>query len=146
MAIVATVVVVGVLLLRRPLVKRGRWRWGGVIRRRILVHGRTILPGVLFIILGPCGSTPTTQTSPAPAPENVSAPLFAHPGPTKTKPGSPRANYVKVALTKTKLGVHRAKNVIQANTMTKPAKHLNRLLVKTIATLDRILTPTKVPV
>jgi hypothetical protein len=111
-AIVATVVVVGVKLPRRPRVKRGRRRWVWVIRRRILGHGITIgfLPGVFLrlldtniLILGTCcGSTPTTQTSPAAAITNVSAPLFAHPVPTKTKLDSPRANRAQVAPTKTK--------------------------------------------
>ena len=71
-ACVATVVVLAVTLPRPPRVERGRRRWVGVIRRRILCHRRTLLPGVLLLLLGPCTSTPTTQTSPA-APENVSA-------------------------------------------------------------------------
>jgi len=58
-----------------------------------------------------CGSTPATQTTPAAAVKNVSAPLFAHPGPTKTKPASPRANHAPVALTKTRPGSHRANHV-----------------------------------
>ena len=119
MASVATVVVVGVKLLRRPRVERGRRRWVGVIRRCGLSQSRGFLPGVI-IILGTCTSTSTNQTPPA---ENVSAPLFAHPAPTKTKPGSPRANHVQVVLTV--LPVHR--------------------VAKTIAMLDRISTPTKVP-
>jgi hypothetical protein len=109
-AIVATVVVVGVKLPRRPRVKRGRRRSVGVIRRRRLLMRRTGLPGV-HIGLGPCSSTPTTQTTPAAALSNVSAPLFAHPGPTKTKPGSPHANHAPVALTKTKPASPRANHV-----------------------------------
>ena len=125
MASVATVVVVGVKLPRRPRVERGRRRWVGVIRRRILSHGgRAILLGVL-IILGPCSSTPTTQITPAAAITNVSAPLFAHPVPTKTKLDSPRANHVQVVLTKTLLA---------------------HQVAKTAAMLDRILKRTKVRV
>ena len=55
----------------------------------------------------------------------VSAGLFAYPAPTKTKPGSPRANHVQVALFKTKWALP---------------------VAMTIAMLDHILTPTKVPV
>ena len=98
MAIVATVVVVGVNLPRPPRVERGRRRWVGVMRRRVLCQGRTFLPGV-FIGLGSCASTPTTQTTPAVATKNVSAPLFAHPVPTKIEPGSPRANHAQAICT-----------------------------------------------
>jgi hypothetical protein len=73
---------------------------------------------------------------------NVSAPLFAHPGPTKTKPGSPRANHAPVALTKTKPGSPRAKNALLANTKTKTTNQV----AKTIAMWDPILTPSKVNV
>jgi len=95
-AIVATVLV-GVKLLRRPRVKRGRRSWGGVVRR--LCHGLTFLPGVGLALNALLSSTPTTQTPNAPAIENVSAPVFAHPGPTKTKPGSPRANHAQAIRT-----------------------------------------------
>jgi len=73
-------------------------------------HGRASLPSVLLLMMA-CGSTPATQTTPAAAVKNVSAPLFAHPGPTKTKPASPRANHAPVALTKTRPGSHRANHV-----------------------------------
>ena len=48
-AIVATVLV-RVKLPRRPRVERGRRRWVGGIRRRILGQFRLILPGVIIII------------------------------------------------------------------------------------------------
>ena len=90
-------VLVRVKLLRRRRVERGRRRWVGVRRGRILSQIRTILPGV--ILRGICTSTPTTQTSPAAMTINVSAPLFAHPVPTKTKVGNPLAKHVPMVLT-----------------------------------------------
>ena len=48
---VVTVVVVGVKLPRPPRVERRRRRAVWVIRRRLIGHGRTILPGV-FIFMG----------------------------------------------------------------------------------------------
>ncbi len=115
-ASVATVVVVGVKLLRKPRVERGRMRWVGVIRRRVPSHGLGLLPGVL--IMGTCTSTLKTQTSTAAATKNVSAPLFAHPGPTKIKPVSPRANHAPVAPTKTNPGSPRANHVVLGNPTT----------------------------
>ena len=150
MASVATVVVVGVKLPRPPRVERGRPRWVGGIRRRRLCHGRGILPGVL-IILGTCTSTPTTQTTPAAAAKYVSAPLFAHPAPTKTKPDSPRANHAQAIRTALPVPpvAHSMPPVVQpvpmpvvlrpfvihvalVNTTTKPVKRLNLLLVKLV--------------
>jgi len=52
----------------------------------------------MIITLMCCTSTPTTQTTPAALIRNVSAPLFAHPVLTKTKPGSPRANHAPAIL------------------------------------------------
>ena len=95
MVSVATVVVVGVKLLRRPRVERGRRRWVGVIRRRLLSHCRTILPGVIIMLGTPYTSTLKTQTTPVPPNENVSAPLFVHRARTKNKPDSPRANHAQ---------------------------------------------------
>jgi len=92
MEIVATVVVVGVKLPRRPRVERGRRRWGGVIRRRILIHGRMFLPGVLFG-LGIFPSTPTTQTTPAAAIKNVSAHVLVNQARTKMKVDKPPARH-----------------------------------------------------
>ena len=46
-----------------------------------------------------CDSTPTTQTSPAAALTNVSAPLFAHPVPTKINWDNPRAKHAQVVPT-----------------------------------------------
>ena len=58
MAIAATVLVVGVKLLRRPRVERGQRRWkGGVRRRRILGQWSTILEGVLALVVVTCIST-----------------------------------------------------------------------------------------
>ena len=96
---VATVVVVGVTLPRPPRVKRGRRRWVGGIRRRALCHIRTFLPGVILILLGTCGSTLKTHNTSAAPMQNVSAPLFAHPAPTKIKVDRPRAKHVSVANT-----------------------------------------------
>ena len=97
-----------------------------------------------------CDSTPTTQTSPAAALTNVSAPLFAHPVPTKTKPGSPRANHVQAKRTALPVPpiAHSMPTVVQpvpmpvvlqhvmhvlpVNTMTKPVKRLNLMLVKVV--------------
>ena len=148
MAIVATVVVVGVKLPRPPRVERGRRRWVGGIRRRLLGHGRTFLPGV-FIGLGSCASTPTTQTTPAAAMKNVSAPLFAHPVPTKTKLDSPRAKHVQAIRTALPVPpvAHSMPPVVQpvpmpvvlrpfvihaaqVNTMTKPVKLLVKVVVQ----------------
>ena len=98
MASVATVVVVGVKLPRRPRVKRGRRRWVGVIRRRILGQGRTILPGVI-LCLGVYDSTLKTQTTLAAAIKNVSAHGLVHRARTKIKVGSPLAKHVPVVLT-----------------------------------------------
>ena len=124
-----------------------------------------------------CTSTPTTQTTPAAAIKNVSAPLFAHPGPTKTKPVSPRAKHaqaIRTALPVPSVAhsmppvvqpvpmpvvLQHVIHVVPVNTMTQPVKRLNLLLVKvvmqgntkmklekhrakTIAMLNRILTPT----
>ena len=69
---VATVVVVGVTLPRLSRVERGRRRWVGLIRRRILRHLRTFLPSVL-LVLTTCTSTLVTQTMPAAAITDVSA-------------------------------------------------------------------------
>ena len=150
MAIVATVVVMRVKLPRRPRVERGRQRWVGGIRRRVLRQRRTGLPGVIIRIIT-CTSTPSTQTSPAPAIPNVLAPLFAHPVPTKTKRDSPRANHVQAIRTVLLVPpvAHSMPTVVQSvptpvvlrpfvihvvpvNTTTKPVKRLNLLLVKVV--------------
>ena len=70
--IVATVVMVGVKLHRCPRVKQERWRWGGLIRRRIARLCRTFLQRVIFI--RPYFSTVKIQTTPVGPMKHVLAP------------------------------------------------------------------------
>tara|TARA_B110000093_G_scaffold148978_1_gene162252 strand:+ start:302 stop:559 length:258 start_codon:yes stop_codon:yes gene_type:complete len=79
-ASVATVVVVGVTLPRRPHVKRGRRRWVGMAKHLLgqlgifitFLRDVYIVP-VVTMVMENFISTPKTQMSPAAAITNVSA-------------------------------------------------------------------------
>ena len=144
MASVATVVVVGVKLPRPLLVKRGRRRWVGGIRRLRSPRGQVVLMVVTWTrvhyILSILDLVYVVNQ-----PRNVSAPLIAHPVPTctKIKVVSPLAKHVPVVLTA--LLVRQVVRILQLLVLLEPMPVVQHRVIHVPVVLTALLVPQVVP-
>ena len=95
MEIVATVVLVGVKLLRPPCVEQARRLWVGVRRSLLLNQNATIGRRRVICITGIYVSILKIQTTPVAAVENVFAQRPVNRAPTKIKPGYHRVKFAR---------------------------------------------------